>query len=144
MTMPAARTSDFIVLIATALAAALLTATPALAQQALQPGGRVTGELRAGDATLQSGEFVDSFTIEGRAGQRLVVRMTSTALDPYLLIRGPANFKDENDDESQGVSNALLDVTLPADGRYTVRLTLGEQMIEEPLELLPDRAGDDE
>ncbi len=106
-----------------ALGLALTAATPVFAQQALQPGGQASGELRPGDATLASGEYVDSFTVEGRAGQHIVVRMTSTALDPYLLIRGPANFKQENDDESQGVSSALLDVTLPADGRYTISAT---------------------
>ena len=105
------------------IGAALLLAGPVWAQQSLPPGGRVSGELRQGDATLAGGEYVDSFTLEGRAGQRVVVQMTSTALDPYLLIRGPANFRQENDDESQGVASALLDVTLPADGRYTISAT---------------------
>ena len=106
-----------------AIGLVLLAAAPAWAQQALQPGGRIAGELRSGDTTLSSGEFVDSYVLDGRAGQRVVVRMNSTALDPYLLMRGPANFKQENDDESQGVSSALLDVTLPANGRYTISAT---------------------
>lgn len=96
---------------------------PAAAQQAIASNSTTRGELRTGDATLGSGELVDTYTLEGRAGQRLVVRLQSTAFDPYLLMRGPGGFSQDNDDEAQGQSSALLDVRLPSTGRYTVSVT---------------------
>lgn len=109
-------------LLATAAILAL-AAAPAAAQQMLAPGAQISGELRNGDSTLESGEFVDAFAIDGRAGQRLVVRAASTAFDSYLMIRGPGGFQEDNDDEAKGNYNALLDVRLPADGRYTISVT---------------------
>lgn len=107
---------------ATMLAWAIL-ASGAAAQDAIRLGSTTRGELRPGDATLPAGEYVDSYTLEGRAGQRVVVRLESSAFDPYLLMRGPGGFSEDNDDEAQGRANALLDVRLPASGRYTVSVT---------------------
>lgn len=103
--------------------ATLLVAGPAVAQQALNLAGRTQGELRQGDSTLPSGEFVDDYTFTGRQGQRVVVRMTSSAIDPYLIISGPNNFQRDNDDAAQGAKDALIDVTLPAAGAYRIRAT---------------------
>lgn len=103
--------------------AALGISAPAFAQVALNLSGRTQGELRQGDSTLPSGEFVDDYTFTGRQGQRVVIRMTSGALDPYLIISGPNGFQRDNDDGAQGSKDAVLDVTLPADGAYRVRAT---------------------
>lgn len=103
--------------------ATLLVAGPAVAQQALNLAGRTQGELRQGDSTLPSGEFVDDYTFTGRQGQRVVVRMTSSAIDPYLIISGPNSFQRDNDDAQQGTKDALIDVTLPAAGTYRIRAT---------------------
>lgn len=103
--------------------AALLVAGPAVAQQALNLAGRTQGELRQGDQTLPSGEFVDDYTFTGRQGQRVVIRMTSAAIDPYLIISGPNNFQRDNDDAAQGSKDALIDVNLPAAGTYRIRAT---------------------
>ncbi len=107
---------------ALALAFAALAA-PASAQQALNPNGRTQGELRQGDGALPSGEFVDDYTITGRAGQRVVIRMTSSALDPYLILTGPNSFQRDNDDLDSSTKDAVIDVTLPANGTYRVRAT---------------------
>lgn len=114
----------------------------AAAQQAIAPGGQIAGQLRPGDSTLQSGEYVDTFVLEGRAGQHVVVRLASDAFDPYLLIRGPANFRADNDDEAQGQSNARLDVRLPADGRYTISATSYKAGESGAYTLHVDAAGD--
>ena len=107
-----------------ALAVATLgLSTAAFAQVALNLSGRTQGELRQGDSTLPSGEFVDDYTFTGRQGQRVVVRMSSGALDPYLIISGPNGFQRDNDDGAQGSKDAVLDVTLPANGTYRVRAT---------------------
>src|SRR3954470_17844455 len=98
-------------------------AATARAQQALQVGARVRGSLGPGDATLSSGEYNDAYTIQGRAGQRLVIRLSSSAFDAYLLMRGPADFSQDNDDAAQGNNDAQLDVRLPADGTYRIVAT---------------------
>ena len=108
-----------------AVLAGALLATPAaaFAQQAIRPGTRTRGSLASGDTQLSSGEYMDTYTIAGRAGQRLVIRLTSTAFDPYLLMRGPADFSEDNDDEATGSTAARLEVRLPADGQYRIIAT---------------------
>ncbi|MBJ7486113.1 PPC domain-containing protein, partial [Brevundimonas sp.] len=109
----------------------LLMATVALAlvggtahaQQRLQPGAPAYGDLRQGDEQLDSGEFVDTWTFQGRAGDRVSLSMTSGDFDPYLLINGPGDFSDENDDGQDGDTSAALDLRLPADGIYRVMAT---------------------
>ncbi len=98
---------------------------PLRAQQGtpIQAGARVRGSLGPGDATLSSGEFTDAYTIQGRAGQRLVIRLSSTAFDAYLLMRGPSDFSQDNDDAAQGSNDAQLDVRLPVDGTYRIVAT---------------------
>ena len=102
-----------------------LLALPAtvLAQQAIRAGSRTRGALAAGDAQLGGGEFMDVYTVVGQAGQRLVIRMMSTAFDPYLLMRGPSDFSQDNDDEASGSTAARLEVRLPADGQYRIIAT---------------------
>lgn len=107
-----------------ALAAIALTApSAARAQASLAPGQSAQGELAAGDSQLQSGEFYDAFTVQGRAGQRLVIRMRSTAFDTYVFIRGPGDFSADNDDDGSGGTDSLLEVRLPADGVYRIAAT---------------------
>jgi hypothetical protein len=104
-------------------AMALVLPAPAAAQQALNLSGRTQGELRQGDSALPSGELVDDYAFTGRAGQRVVIRMSSGALDPYLILSGPNGFQRDNDDVAQGSKDAVIDVTLPANGVYRVRAT---------------------
>ncbi len=107
-------------LAAAALLAAPFSVAPASAQTL---SGRTTGALAEGDQRLQTGEFADVYTVQGRAGQRLVIRMRSSEIDPYLLIRGPGGFQADNDDAPGGGVDAELDVRLPANGAYQVVAT---------------------
>ena len=105
------------------LAAAPLLTGPAIAQQRLQPGGTVQGDLSRGDDQLDSGEFIDIYEVQGRAGQSLSVTMTSADFDTYLMIRGPGDFQEDNDDSGEDGTNAGLNVRLPADGTYRITAT---------------------
>lgn len=105
------------------LAATPLLTGPAIAQQRLQPGGSVQGELSRGDNQLDTGEFLDVYEVQGRAGQPLSVVMRSDDFDAYLMIRGPGDFEEDNDDSGDDGTNAGLDVRLPADGTYRITAT---------------------
>jgi hypothetical protein len=115
------------VLFSTALSLSLATTPlltgPAIAQQRIQPGGTIEGDLSRGDDTLDSGEFVDVYELQGRAGDRLSVVMRSDDFDAYLMIRGPSDFEHDNDDSGDDGTNAALDVRLPVNGTYRITAT---------------------
>ena len=106
-----------------ALALSLPAVAPATALQRLHTGATVQGELAQGDDQLQSGEYTDAYEIEGRAGQPLLVTMQSGDFDAYLMIQGPGGYDYQNDDDGEGGTDAALNVTLPADGSYTILAT---------------------
>ena len=110
-----------ILLSATAVLA--LLAGSAIAQQSLQPGASTPGELRSGDARLNSGEFVDSYEFQGRAGEQVSLRLQSSDFDAYLMVSGPGDFSQENDDGQDGDTGSALNLRLPASGTYRVMAT---------------------
>lgn len=95
----------------------------AQAQTGISIGGSRAGTLAQGDSTLSSGEFVDTYTFEGRAGQQVTVSMTSGAFDSYVMVRGPSGFSEDNDDRETGDRNAQLTMRLPATGTYRIQAT---------------------
>jgi plastocyanin len=86
-------------------------------------GQTVEGRLEPGDSQLNSGEFADTWLLEGQAGHAVRVDMDSSDFDPYLLMRGPSGFAQDNDDRASGDLNATLEVTLPVAGTYRVVAT---------------------
>ncbi|MEQ1689354.1 MAG: PPC domain-containing protein, partial [Sphingopyxis sp.] len=104
-------------------AALLCLPTPTLAQQQVRVGQSVDGALGDGDEQISSGEYSDTYEIEGRAGQNVTIRLRSRDFDPYLMLRGPGGFTQDNDDVSQGVRDAELTVRLPSNGRYRILAT---------------------
>lgn len=88
-------------------------------------GQTVRGTLAGGDETLGSGEFADSWTLNGRRGERYEIRLSSTAFDPYLMVRGPGGLSADNDDDAAGQdgTNARLLITAAADGPITIGAT---------------------
>jgi hypothetical protein len=87
--------------------------------------------LLAGSVTAQDGDSTapiiaqlgrgerDEYVIDGRAGEVVVVALTSAAFDPYLeLLDADGNQVAFNDD-FEG-RNSQIEFTLPADGTYTV------------------------
>ncbi|MEA3047649.1 MAG: hypothetical protein QOJ53_1981 [Sphingomonadales bacterium] len=100
--------------------AATVPATPAIAA-----GQSVAGELTPNDMQRRSGKYEDSYTIEGRRGQRVELRLASDAFDPYLVVTGPEGFTLANDDEGGGGEsvNSRLVLQFPSDGTYRVAVT---------------------
>lgn len=85
-------------------------------------GQQVTATLAAGDVRLPSGETADVYRLQGSAGTRLSLEMSSSDIDSYLLVIGPGGRHWENDD-SGGTVNAALGFELPANGAYDIVAT---------------------
>jgi hypothetical protein len=91
---------------------------------AAEPGVRVESErLAAGDDTLRSGEYRDSYTFQGRPGQLATVDLRSAAFDPYLIVIDPTGKQHENDDHEGDGHRSLVSYELPEDGTYRVWAT---------------------
>lgn len=84
---------------------------------------REQGELGTGDGRLASGEYTDTFTFEGEAGDLVELDLNSDDFDAYLLLRGPQGANFDNDDVEPGNSNARISATLPESGEYSVMVT---------------------
>src|SRR5258705_9785328 len=74
------------------------------------------GTLASGDAQLSTGEYYDTYEFQGRAGQRAVFDLTSSAFDPYLMVVAPSGDKKANDDFNGSNSRSRLEAGLPAAG----------------------------
>lgn len=80
------------------------------------------GSLESDDPRLpDSGKYMDSYTFEVEEGQRIVVTMTSDALDTYLILESPDGETTENDDASPGTS--LVELVAPTGGTWTATAT---------------------
>jgi len=87
------------------------------------PTAPIQGTLAQGDRTLGSGEFTDTYPMIFQAGQRVSLRVNSTAFDTYLIVRAPSGRQFDNDDLQPGNLNSGLDVTLTETGQYSVVVT---------------------
>jgi hypothetical protein len=87
----------------------------------LVAGEPVQGSLATTDRLHGAANYVDLYALEGRAGDRVVLTMTSSDLDTLLMLEGPDGRMDESDDAPGMGTNSQLDLTLPADGVYKVR-----------------------
>lgn len=91
-----------------------------------QPAGAVqtvSGALAAGDTTLTTGEFSDTYTYDLVAGSTVRFRLSSTAFDPYLIVRPPSGPQADNDDLSPQDRNAGLDYVVTQTGPHRVQVT---------------------
>jgi S1-C subfamily serine protease len=84
-------------------------------------GSPISGTLtRQSNVLPADNSYFDPYTFEGRAGQQVVIEMTSSDLDAYLILLAPDGSDIAQDDDSAGGTNSRVAVTLPADGVYTV------------------------
>lgn len=86
----------------------------------IRVGQRVSGRLEAGDRPRSGGGYLDTWEFEGRAGQDVVIEMSSAEFDSYLELRDPGGaVVSENDDGGEG-RDALIITRLPSNGRYRI------------------------
>lgn len=119
--MRSARTSASVL----SLALLFCSAATAVAQTPVQAGQTVSGRLTNLSRTAEDRSFYDLYTYEGRRGERVRVTMRSSDFDAYLSFgRVGSNGAFEriaSNDDGAGGTDALVEVTLPADGTYAIR-----------------------
>ncbi len=84
----------------------------------IAPGGNVEG-------TVAQPFDAHNWEFAGRQGQTVTIRVTGQGeTDPRVTLFGPDGQVLSENDDSGGTLNSLLQATLPADGRYTIRVTV--------------------
>lgn len=87
----------------------------------------VTENLADGDATYDSGEFVDSYDYTFEAGQNATVVLSSLDFDPYLIVTTPSGETIVNDDFENQFGMARVDFSAAESGTYTISATSYEK-----------------
>lgn len=84
-------------------------------------GNPVQGQLNQSSSVLPfDNSFFNAYSFRGRAGQQVVIEMSSTDLDPYLILLAPDGGDIAQDDDGGGEKNSRVVTTLPSDGTYTI------------------------
>ncbi len=86
-------------------------------------GNGATGRLEPGDRQMETGEYGDIYTFEGRSGQSIDIEMTSSDFDTYLMLITPSGDQIENDDFESQTSRSRIDLALRETGRYSIVTT---------------------
>ncbi|QZH75765.1 MAG: pre-peptidase C-terminal domain-containing protein [Erythrobacter sp.] len=118
---------------AVALGAMVMLAPVAAQDLAVGPSGLADTDAskqrkpRDGGGAIVLGDGVDgslsrgtnTYVMQGRAGQRVRISLSSPRFDTVLRISGPNGFSAENDDAPGGATlDSMLEAVLPADGSY--------------------------
>lgn len=89
-----------------------------------------SGSLGGSDDTLQSGEYSDSYSVSVSAGQLIEVSMSSTELDPYIIVKPPScgaagtcDLQYDNDDLQSGDTRAFAWLSANETGSYEIVAT---------------------
>ena len=96
------------------------------APSSLRVGQTVQGRLAETDAVLEEDDtFYDTYTLQGRPGQRLQIEMTSDSMDTFLNLGrmegGEFVSKSTDDDGAGEGTNSRMRVTLDEGGEYLLR-----------------------
>jgi hypothetical protein len=86
-------------------------------------GDSRAGSLSTDDGRLESGEYRDSYAFEGNAGDAIVIELTSSEFDPYLVLVPPQGEQIDNDDAPGRRDMSRIELTLRASGRYRILAT---------------------
>jgi S1-C subfamily serine protease len=91
------------------------------AQQVSLNGTPISGSLTNSSNVLPADDsYFNSYTFEGTAGQQVVIEMTSSDIDSYLILLAPDGSNLAQDDDGAGSTNAKVTATLPASGTYII------------------------
>ena len=98
--------------------------TPPTVGNQFTGSGTGHGSLAAGDATLNTGEFNDTWTYLSNGNEFVSLYAVSSEFDTYLMVRGPNGFTMDNDDFDTAQSlNAGLEFEMTTPGEYRFIVT---------------------
>ncbi|MBM4183559.1 MAG: hypothetical protein FJ207_04950 [Gemmatimonadetes bacterium] len=101
------------------------TSTPTQAAGGqITAGQTVTGRLAASTPTLGDGSHYETYYYDARAGERILVTMTSTDFDTYLRWgreQGGSFESLEFNDDGAGGTNSRLEITVGSAGCYAIQ-----------------------
>jgi hypothetical protein len=86
---------------------------------ALEVGVRASGELTGSEGVFQ-GKYMQSWRLDGNAGDRLSIELRSADFDSYLFFLGPGFPEALFNDDGAGDLHSRICVQLPESGTYTV------------------------
>ncbi|MCH7975681.1 MAG: caspase family protein [Bacteroidetes bacterium] len=81
------------------------------------------GTLEAGDQSLRSGEYFDTYTFVGAPGQRITIDLQSSEFDTYLILQPPRGESVQDDDGGGDVGHSIIEYDLTEPGTYRVAVT---------------------
>ncbi|HEX9729895.1 MAG TPA: pre-peptidase C-terminal domain-containing protein [Gemmatimonadales bacterium] len=81
------------------------------------------GELGKGDETLTNGEYRDVYSFQGQSGQHVVVTLSSSDFDTFLILLAPSGKDTQNDDDEGNNRRSRIDATLDESGEWRVVVT---------------------
>jgi hypothetical protein len=81
------------------------------------------GRLQSGDERLDSDEFYDTYDFYGNAGDQVVIDLTSSEFDPFLILLSPSGNDTQNDDYEGSASQSRIEHSLDESGEWTVVVT---------------------
>ncbi|HNG94789.1 MAG TPA: pre-peptidase C-terminal domain-containing protein [Acidobacteriota bacterium] len=92
---------------------------------AIGVGQTVNGNLSAGDCPFpgNSTRYSDVYGFTGSPGQKVTVRMNSTAFDTFLSLRNASDIVLGENDDSNGSTNSQIVFTVPANGSFKIFAT---------------------
>lgn len=82
---------------------------------------RFNGKLESTDQKNENGKQYDPYSINVTAGQHVIVEMTSTEFDTFLIVRSPGGKAMENDDIDSSNKNSRVDFTAEETGEYKIQ-----------------------
>lgn len=85
-----------------------------------QPARNERGTLARSDSKDADGKFFDTYTLNGAPGQSVKIELTSSAFDPYLVLKAPSGSEEFNDDFEGSTTKSALDVRLNEAGVYQI------------------------
>ena len=86
-------------------------------------GQSYRGRLESGDEQLDSEEYYDAYDFDGDAGDAVVVDLTSTEFDPYVILLSPSGDDTQNDDYEGSSTRARIEDSLSESGKWRVLVT---------------------
>ncbi|MDY7012082.1 MAG: tetratricopeptide repeat protein [Cyanobacteriota bacterium] len=81
----------------------------------------INGRLDSNSPVLSDdNSYYNTHTFEGKTGEQLVIELTSSEFDSYLILFDPESNQIADDDDGGEGNNSRIIVTLPATGTYTI------------------------